>query len=533
MRLEELEPVRLGFSVLGRNDLYLVSGLEFLAQLHQFLVHLGDGLVTHLRVDGVGEIQGRGALGQTALFSARSKDIYICGNEVVMDDIQQFQGIHVRVHQDFLDAVQPGIHLVVSFAHDAVFLVRPVGGDAFFGNVVHAAGPDLNFHPHTGSAQKCAVKGLVTIGFGMLHPVPQPLRHIAVQARDDGEDMITLVSLAFGRMGIRVKDDADGIQVIHLFKTHTLGLHLLPDGVGGFDALFDFVMETGLLQGGLNRQHEFGHFPASSRYFAVYAGLDIAVGIRFLVFEPDILQFTLDAVKTQAMGQRDEDEHGLRENLVPLVLRHMLDGAAVVQTVCQLDENHPHVIVQGKENALEILGLETLLANVRSTGLLLRIQHVLDLGKTVHQGGDLVSEALPDVFYGIVRIFHHIVQKGGRYRLVTQADVVHHNLGHSNGMQHIRLSAAAPHIAVSRVGKVEGALDHLHFLFIGTSLLGRCLQHLPISGNNLVIFFSKFGKTHILIVFWNRRSLRSRTACLFISSSLAMVMLCLATFWKA
>ena len=167
-----------------------------------------------------------------------------------------------------------------------------------------------------------------------------------------------------------------------------------------------------------------------------------------------------------------------------------------MQTVCQLDENHPHVIVQGKENALEILGLKALLGNVRSTGLLLRIQHVLDLGKTVHQGGDLVSEALPDVFYGIVRIFHHIVQKGGRYRLVTQADVVHHNLRHGNGMQHIRFSAATPHVVVGMVGKVEGLPHHFQLVLVGAALLGRCLEHLPRAGNQFIILLTKLRKTH-------------------------------------
>ena len=173
------------------------------------------------------------------------------------------------------------------------------------------------------------------------------------------------------------------------------------------------------------------------------------------------------------------------------MFRHVLYGAAVVQAVRQLDEDHPHVVVQGEEDALEVLCLEALLGNVRPAGLLLRIQDVLDFCKAVHQRGNLVSEMLPDILYGIIRIFHHIVQKGGRYGLVAQADIVHHNLGHGDGMQHIRLSAAAPHVAVGVVGKVEGTLYHLHLLLIGTSLLGRCLQHLPIPGNDLIVFLSE------------------------------------------
>ncbi len=261
-------------------------------------------------------------------------------------------------------------------------------------------------------------------------------------------------------------------------------------------------MEASLLQGRFNGHHEFAHLVAFLGYSAVNAGLDIGIGLGLLVAQPDVLQLGLDAVETQTVRQRNKDEHSLGEDLVPLVLRHMLNGAAVVQAVGQLDEHHAHVVIEGEEDALEVFGLKTLLGNVRSVGLLLGIQHVLDLGKAVYQRGNLVSKVVPDVFHGIVRVFHHIVQKGGRDGLVAQANVVYHNLGHGNGVQHIRLPAAAPHIAVGIVGKLKGLAHHFQFFPIGAALLGRCLQHLPIAGNDLVIFFSKFGKAHKLIVFW-------------------------------
>ena len=47
---------------------------------------------------------------------------------------------------------------------------------------------------------------------------------------------------------------------------------------------------------------------------------------------------------------------------------------------------------------------------------------ILDLGKAVNQTGDLVSEEVADVFHGIIRILHHVVQQGGRNGLVPQAD---------------------------------------------------------------------------------------------------------------
>ena len=483
---QELEPFGLRLSVLGRDDFHLVSGVQNGIERHQMLVHLGgNGLGANLRMDGVGKVQGGGTLGQAALLSLGSEDIDVGGGEVVVDHVQQLHGIHVRVGQDFLDAVQPGVHLVVSLSHGAVLLVNPVRGKALLRNVVHAAGAYLHLHPHARRAQQRTVQGLVAVGLGMLHPVSQALRHVAVNARNDGENMVALVTLALSRLGVRVKDDADGIQVIDLLEADSLGLHLVPDRIGRLNPLLDFKMEARPGKRLLDGQHEVRHFPAFFRHALFYPRFYVFVSLRLLETQPDVLHFRLDAVQAQPMRQRNEDEHGLGQNLVPLVLRHVLDGAAVVQAVGQFDEHHPHVVVEGKQDALEILRLHA--------G---RVQHVLDFGEPVHQQGNPVSETLPDVLYGIIRVFHHVVQEGGRNGLVAQADIVHHNLRHGNGMQHIRFSAAAPHVVMGMVGKVEGLPHHSQLVLVGAALLGRCLEHLPCAGNQFIILLTKLRKTH-------------------------------------
>ena len=297
--------------------------------------------------------------------------------------------------------------------------------------------------------------------------------------------MVALVTLALGRLGVRVKDDADGIQVINLLEADSLGLHLFPDRIRRLDSLLDFEVEARPGKRLLDGQHELRHLPAPFSHALFYAAFHLLVGRRLLETEPDVLHFRLDAVQAQPMRQRNEDEHGLGQNLVPLVLRHVLDGAAVVQAVGQLDEHHPHVVVEGKEDALEILCLHA--------G---RVQHVLDFGEPVHQQGNPVSETLPDVLDGVIRVFHHVVQEGGRDGLVAQADIVHHNLRHGNGMQHIRFSAATPHIVVGVVGKVEGLPHHFQLVLVGAALLGRCLEHLPRAGNQFIILLTKLRKTH-------------------------------------
>ena len=198
------------------------------------------------------------------------------------------------------------------------------------------------------------------------------------------------------------------------------------------------------------------------------------------------------------MGQRDEDEHGLRENLVPLMFRHVLDGAAVVQAVRQFDEHHTDIVIERKENALEVFRLHALLADIRAVGLLLVVQHRLDLGEAIDQRGNLAAETLAEVLYGVIRVFHYVMQEGGRDGFVAQADIVHDNLRNGDGMQHVRLSAAAAHIAVGLIRKLEGTLHHFQFRRIGAAFFRRCPQMGIGLVDNLVIFFGELRKTHIV-----------------------------------
>ena len=148
--------------------------------------------------------------------------------------------------------------------------------------------------------------------------------------------------------------------------------------------------------------------------------------------------------------------------------------------------------VQRQEDPLEILCLETPGAEV----LVVIVQDVLDLGKAVHEAGDLVAETVAKVVHCIVRILHHVVQEGGGDGLVAQADIVHDNLGHRDGMEHVRLPAAASDILMGLVGKSVGLTDSFQFTGVRAPFRGRCIQHLPVPVDDLVIFLGKLGITH-------------------------------------
>ena len=173
--------------------------------------------------------------------------------------------------------------------------------------------------------------------------------------------MVALVAFRLSGGLVGLKDDADGVEVIHFIEGNLFILHLAPGRIRGLDPLLDLEPEAGFLQGLFYGLDEFAHLGALFFHGPVNAGLYIGIGLGLLITQPDVLQFTFDAVQAQAVGQRDENEHGFREDLVTLVLRHVLYGAAIVQAVGQFNEDHTHVIVEGEEDALEILGLEALL----------------------------------------------------------------------------------------------------------------------------------------------------------------------------
>ena len=58
------------------------------------------------------------------------------------------------------------------------------------------------------------------------------------------------------------------------------------------------------------------------------------------------------------MRQRNEQIHGFAEYLVALVFRHELYGPDIVEAVGEFDKHYADIVVEGDEDAPEILGLE-------------------------------------------------------------------------------------------------------------------------------------------------------------------------------
>ena len=140
------------------------------------------------------------------------------------------------------------------------------------------------------------MQGLVAVALGVIHPVANPVRLVAVYAGDYGEDMVTLIPFPVPVGGIHIKDYAHGIEVIYLVKSHVLGGHLVPYGIWCLNPLLDAVAHSRLGQGLVDRPDERLYGFILVVYGPVDQCGDLVVSRRFLVPEPDVLHLRLHLV---------------------------------------------------------------------------------------------------------------------------------------------------------------------------------------------------------------------------------------------
>ena len=85
--------------------------------------------------------------------------------------------------------------------------------------------------------------------------------------------------------------------------------------------------------------------------------LDDFIFLRMLIFEAEVFQYRLDQVEAQPDGHSGGNLHGFTGNLVLLAGKHGAEGAHVVKSVGNLDEDDADVIAHGEQQFFEVLGL--------------------------------------------------------------------------------------------------------------------------------------------------------------------------------
>ena len=227
----EAEPVAAG-SVAGLGgDFDDVAVAEFGAERDDAAVDLGaDGGVADFGVDGVGEVDGAGVLGQHDDFALGGEGVDLLGVQVDLEGRHELVGVgHFAL--PLHELADPGEAGLVLGGDVVAGLVLPVGGDAFLGDAVHLLGADLDLELMAAGGDERGVERLVEVGPGHRDEVLDAAGDGTPDGVKQAEDGVAVLH--------GLADDADGEKVVDLVDGDLLVGELLLDGVEALDAPLD------------------------------------------------------------------------------------------------------------------------------------------------------------------------------------------------------------------------------------------------------------------------------------------------------
>ena len=191
---------------------------------------------------------------------------------------------------------------------------------------------------------------------------------------------------------------------------------------------------------------------------------DVLVLLRFEVLERDVLQFALDRVETQLVGDLRVEVHRLPALLAPLLVREHPERAHHLEAVGQLDEDHARVFGVADDQVAEVVGL--LLGHLEP--------QFGDVRQPHGDAHDLLAEAFADVgrqreeLLGrgvLVCDAHDVVQDRRKGGVATETHFGDHDQGDGYPVVEQRRAVVAPK-AVELFGGIRQRLvDELLGMF--------------------------------------------------------------------
>ena len=402
---------------------------------HQASVDAGpDAGVAHLGVDGVGEVQRCGTVGEDDHVALRGEDVDLVVLEVALEvghELGRVRGLGLPVQ----DLVQPD-----DVVGGRLLLVGPVGGHAQLGPLVHLLGADLELDRLAARAHDRGVQRLVEVELGQGDVVLEPARHRLPHAVDAAQGGVAVLH--------RGHDHPDADEVEDVVEGAAAD-HLLVDAPEVLRAAGDVGLDPHLRQALGDLALHLGEVEVPLGGPGVDQVVDLGEALRVQGGESEVLQLLLDLLDAEAVGQRGVDVEGLLGDAQLLLGRHGGQGAHVVQAVGQLDHEDPQVVGHGHEHLAHggrLLGL---------AGLELQ---ALQLGDPVDDGGHLGAELLLQLGERDPGVLDGVVQQGGGDGGVVQAEVGG-DLGHGDGVGDVGVARLAL-LALVGLGRSSVGPDH-------------------------------------------------------------------------
>ena len=368
---------------------------------HKLVVYLGtDAMRSEHRVYRESKVKCRTALRHGLDFTLGSKDEYLRGIEIQFDGIEKVHRVGLRIIQYLLDGIEPAIEVHLFLLYITSFLVLPVRSHTLLSDIIHALTANLHLYPLTMSAHERHMQCLVTISFGLVHPIAEAVRMTTIELRESNIDIEALIGLFFGV--VRFEDDAYGKDIKYLIESKVLGLHLTPYRIGRLDTSRERILHAHLIKLGLDGCgkvcKEFLAFSLCDGKFFLYR----CILLRVLILEAEILELHLNLVQSETIGDGSIDIERLASNLVLLVGSQVLERTHIVQAVGNLNEDDADILRHGKEQLLEVLGLRRSLITEDTTR---------DLSESINDLRHLRAKEVRDILDGILGILDHIVQQ--------------------------------------------------------------------------------------------------------------------------
>ena len=191
-----------------------------------------------------------------------------------------------------------------------------------------------------------------------------------------------------------------------------LVLHLVPDGVGALHAFLNLIGDTHLLESVLDGSCELVEEVVTRNTCRGQFRLDGCVLGGVFELETEVLEFGFHLIESETVGQWGVDIECLTRNLILFVGRLRVEGAHVVQTVADLDEDDADIVAHGQQQFLEVL------CNLC----------------------DLRSEDVLDILHRVVGILDDVVQEGCTDTGGAQSDLCTGDLCHGDGVHDIRFA---------------------------------------------------------------------------------------------
>ena len=406
-RDHEVQPHRVRGCPVGSNDFHVVAVAQHCSRRHELAIHAGvDAVITDVGVNRIGEIDHGSALRQLLDLAIRGENVNLVREQVAFEIFEELPRV-ARFLLNIEEVFQPLQGFLRHIrATGLAALVQPMRRHAYIGHTMHFFGTDLNLHRYTEWTENNGVQGLIAVRFGNGDVILEQPGDRLVHIMNHTEHAITGVYL--------VHHYAKSVDIIDLLERKQLLAHLAVNAVEillaasylGFNA-FLLKLRDDCLANLLDDRFAIA-VPFS------HCLLQHAVPCRVQIGKTQVLELVVPLAHAEAVGDRRINVKRFPRDVSLLVSAKCVQGAHVMQSIRQLDQDHAYVPPHCEQHLAEILCLLFFL------GLKLDL---VDLADTINQIRNLFAKIVGNVLLRRFRVFDDVVEYGRSNALRIQAYV--------------------------------------------------------------------------------------------------------------